>query len=521
MLLAGLSSGAWVIGFHENHDTKERQELTDTLESKLPLLNEAVTASIEQIRLRALSNAAHPSLPILHWGIYSLSQENFAKPISTAWNRAISLQGRDESFLKKAQAQWNRAELLSTGSTITVVRHEPLNRNEWLALAFRIPGDESRFTAAFVEPQTIFSALFKAREPGPNAVTRAYAITQDGNILLHTQPSYVATNFSDTGVFRVLSKTIWKDHHALGRIEARSIDQTLVIAAFAHIKHTPIALVLESQAPQGGLTLVTRRLLKPILLIMIALLLGGAAIRAVHEQRSSPKKAIAIAMPTPQILVPQMPLKRLRRAAPAPALVLWTSEARAEELAKAFEAASQIIDDPQKTADQLTRTVADISNGPTLFFAYHARIQAAVLESDAGFSPQENASFAMAFPIHKDALTLIVQSARERKLASLATYPPLSKVLLDRIGIAHFEAWALTTFARIDDPEKIPALLGILVILQAGVQSTEQRPSIVKTMRAASLAYERTSRPQNPALGTRATGTQAPPRGAQRLSPPV
>ena len=91
----------------------------------------------------------------------------------------------------------------------------------------------------------------------------------------------------------------------------------------------------------------------------------------------------------------------------------------------------------------------------------------------------------MTFPITSEVITRLQLADDRNEWLSLTEYPPLARAVMTRMGVAHFEAWPVC--GRKGGKS---CLLGVLVILQAGVDSDLHRDSIARMMRATGLTYE-------------------------------
>ncbi len=126
-------------------------------------------------------------------------------------------------------------------------------------------------------------------------------------------------------------------------------------------------------------------------------------------------------------------------------------------------------------AEKLTSTAGRICKSPTLYFSYQVQNKLATLTTIAGFKNAE-APRSMTFPIVPAVLDTILRTEAEGKQASLAEYSPLAKMIMSKMGIAHFEAWPVTGRGK---------LQGVLVILQPGTDSNLHRGALNRTIQIA------------------------------------
>ena len=154
-----------------------------------------------------------------------------------------------------------------------------------------------------------------------------------------------------------------------------------------------------------------------------------------------------------------------------------------------FEQEAIRLKDPKLIANRMAQVTSQLCQSPTLFFVFHEGIQAAILQADGGF-PKGESPAGMSFAVDQQVITRIQMADKQGEIASLADYPPLAKILLSRMGVAHFEAWAVTGYGHLGRQAGRPRLLGILVILQAGVDSATRQDSLSRMMRTTGLVYE-------------------------------
>jgi hypothetical protein len=147
----------------------------------------------------------------------------------------------------------------------------------------------------------------------------------------------------------------------------------------------------------------------------------------------------------------------------------------AEELVNRVKQATS-SNEIEKTIAQLT---SEMSESPTLFFRYNRRLQNLVLGTVAGQIQIGNPSLFQAY-IRKDIEEQIENFASEGKVASLANYGPVNKMILNQLNIAHFEAWAITSDSEVSGT---PKLVGVLVILNASFRSAQTRPILSRMLK--------------------------------------
>ncbi len=154
-----------------------------------------------------------------------------------------------------------------------------------------------------------------------------------------------------------------------------------------------------------------------------------------------------------------------------------------------FEAEAVRLKSPKQVAERLTETAAVLCKSPTLFFTYFEGNFSGVLQADAGF-PAGTQLPRLSFSIDPKVLNAISNPSQTGDNPSLSDYEPLSKLILSRFGIAHFDSWAVTGFGPLGRVAGKPRLLGVLVVLKAGTESANRREVLSRMMRCTGLVYE-------------------------------
>ena len=162
-----------------------------------------------------------------------------------------------------------------------------------------------------------------------------------------------------------------------------------------------------------------------------------------------------------------------------------------------FESESAKLRDPRQVATRLAQTASRLCSSPTLYFVHHENARVAVLQTTAGFESGEDPS-GMSFNLDAPIQHRILECEKKGQIASLSDYGPLTKLCLARFGTAHFEAWPVTGFAHLGRQAERPRLLGVLVVLHAGVESRTRQDSLFRMMRATGLIYENSILAQHP-----------------------
>jgi hypothetical protein len=130
---------------------------------------------------------------------------------------------------------------------------------------------------------------------------------------------------------------------------------------------------------------------------------------------------------------------------------------------------------------ELVQVSSEISESPVLYFRYHRRNQSLTLASVAGDVKIQNYSNMQAY-VRKDIELQVEQMADDGKVASISNYGPMSKLIISHLNVAHFEAWAVTSHPEVSSQSK---LVGVIVVLQAGMRSAQARPLLARILRDA------------------------------------
>jgi len=154
-----------------------------------------------------------------------------------------------------------------------------------------------------------------------------------------------------------------------------------------------------------------------------------------------------------------------------------------------FEKDALRLRDPRKIAARMVQEATRLTGSPTMFFGYEPRSRLAQLTVDAGLTAEE-APATLSFPIDESVFRHIVECEKRGELASLSEYPPLVQMIQARMGIGHFEAWAVAGYGPLGPRSGLPRLSGVFVLLQSGVDSYTRRDSLSKMIRATGLIYE-------------------------------
>jgi hypothetical protein len=128
---------------------------------------------------------------------------------------------------------------------------------------------------------------------------------------------------------------------------------------------------------------------------------------------------------------------------------------------------------------EMTRISSELTESPVLFLRYNRRNQNLNLASVAGEIRVPNYVQMQAY-VRKDIELQVEQLADGGKVASLTNYGPINKLIITHLNVAHFEAWGVTSSPDISGQAR---LVGVLVVLHAGMRSAQVRPTLAKILR--------------------------------------
>jgi hypothetical protein len=130
---------------------------------------------------------------------------------------------------------------------------------------------------------------------------------------------------------------------------------------------------------------------------------------------------------------------------------------------------------------ELAAVSSELTESPVLYFRYARQTQNLNLASVAGEVQIPNYALMQAY-IRKDIEQQVERLASEGRVASIANYGPISKLMIANLNTAHFEAWVVNSDAEISGQAR---MVGVLVILQAGFRSAQTRPVLANILKEA------------------------------------
>lgn len=465
--------------------------------------------ALETIRVRALSLRelrATPSGPILHWAelevrgdvIYSVKQAarnpKWKLPTTASGLEAVTF---EESFLKDALSFLNLQEIRREGAGVLEVREDRGRNPRFLGFAF-LAAPES-VVLALVDPMEAFPIFAASSSPSGGPFFRAYLMGPGGNVLAHSYSSVSNADFSSLPVYvSALRSALGSSapDQTSGVSVLQAIDKLSAITAWSRIGRMPLGLVVERVefAPETGTWTILAAALPVfgVLVILAAFVLGYGRLVA---SRKGGHVDIPLQTPVmnPALEIRAIPMgedvnnyveKYVEESGIRQELLasqrLLNKEREENVLIDRFEMEAARIADPRIISERMVSVAARICKSPVLWFNHQESTKLGILAADAGFQPGDVPG-SMTFPITAEVTSRMQEAESNGQQLSLTEYPPLSRAIMNRMGVAHFEAWPVSSRGR---------LLGVLVILQAGIDSDKHRDSLGRMMRTAGLIHE-------------------------------
>ena len=518
--------GAAVVVNYSDKQTQSNDAVhVEETQQQNALVTESISDALERLRSAAfeLQSSAHsvPSGLILHFAelevrgnlILSVkrSQSNpeWKQPTTATGLRAA---GFESTYLKQALSSLNLKSLRENGVGMIEVKEDQARNSKFLGLAFLNSASSASVALVLVDPMEAFP-IFK-NMAGSGSVYRTYLMGVAGNILAHSQTAYLNADFTELSIF----KEAMGSDSAHGVEHATAIDRLPTIASWSKLGTLPLGIVVErvDLVPTTGIFTKLKRVAFTALsgmVVLIFLLITGAKLIV----RGSRSQAVGVSLTdtgadtgakaTEQGAVRQVSassgieVKVVPRGHDIDKMIEQAQLHRElsanqrihkkgiEEklLFDRYETDARASRDAKQMSQRLAEVTSKVCKSPTLYFTYQEASRLGILSADHGF---ENGDVpeSMTFPITAEVSARLQQAESRNEILSLTEYPPLARAIMNRMGIAHFEAWPVT--GKQAGPNGVIRLQGVLVILQPGVDSDLHRESIARMMRATGHTYE-------------------------------
>lgn len=471
---AALGIGLW-LGFQQQAgqarriDEKRLQELRD----QAKFLTESVSARLAQVRAQTLLSLERKE--ILHDSILEIGRARKTPDGKLDWLFTAQRSGVTPVLVERGD--------LSPGA---------ISQPPHLILAYSLGAEIAAVRIDAAREFGVFDWIHANVDPTRK---RAYLIDPRGGVLVHSERAFNAGDFSRTDAYvqgvKPIFANLTSSPGSRTRTGAfRAIDQASVRAAVSKLPDLPLAVVVEEVS---DIDRVAQRAqwLKWIgqgtfALGALALLVFLASLATREKVIAFVSEAMPQAAPNPAPVIPRVSVEK-----PAPKSVRPPAPSADALLDQFSRLAPQVKDTPSLLA-LVTDTVARISKTQVLFFKFDESLKHLFLQFDAGFD-RSRAPAAMACPFTDQAIRDAFEISRSGELISVTGYPPLQRLLSERLGVSFYEAWGVTSSISIPAHAprvKIPRLLGVLVILHPNFEVATRRDSLFKILRTTSQTHE-------------------------------
>ena len=524
ILIAAVALGTTVgLRLHQLEEGAALQEDLTALSAQNGEMVEAFFTWVTALKAQSISLSAGLdayTIPILHWA--ELTDSGPALGIGKRLKAESVDVKTEEAWLKEVQAratQW-RGTRRESGFGILRFRADPAISREWLGFLFAQKG---RVYAVAVNPSAAFPFVkrFAARSAG--GTIRSYLIGNDGQVVTHSQESYAGVKFTAAPIFTQALEAVAQGKRSSGVGQFEAIDRLPVRAAYARVGSLPLIWVTERLEPRRSLLPTGWRGIAgegliglgalSLAVLGLAALNGRAAKAASSRPRATTLPSLDATVPVQAIsraqadamlagpIVTQVGDKRVTQLREPTSLndygfgetLLRQDLLASRETLRSIDEEKKILAEveevlfkttqPDQAVKEMTEGVARMTAGPTLFFQFQETLRMAQLKFDAGFAPGQ-APAEISFPLDAE--------GGEEMKTRLANHAPLARIILARLGIAHFEAWPVYRYSQLGRNMGKQKLHGVLVILQAGEAAYTRGDSIGRMIRSASLVYENT-----------------------------
>jgi hypothetical protein len=354
---------------------------------------------------------------------------------------------------------------------------------------------------------------------------KRYILDESGQILAHANSSEIGTRLDALAARLRAAGT-------QGRMEGKSWEGYPTTIRFERVSAWNAYYVLERAhiPPRSDLGLSPFRavLLAFGAILGLGLLAGGLRFRDEEEEREeeevpAPTPVVAtpfdsepeLALPPKDPIVTRPPIFDTPKFVPKPPrpAALPGSEIARFVMGRRERAESQAADrvlrenqalvsfdrevrslrgDRDAFEAKLVDSVCRATQSPALFFRYDQAQGIASLAAEAGHSGARGMLAAgtagLSFSIGSALVAEIHEEEKKGQKRGLWDHAPLSRLLLSRFGVSHFEAWPMIRARHWKDgPGR---LLGVLVVVQAGIDRRAHRDFLGTLVERASRHYD-------------------------------
>ncbi len=492
-----------------NKNFQRKEARNETLSNLLRTLRTTIDQELIQIQILAQSGEMPTNKSWAYWAKLGLGTKRIQTLKKSKKNPnvpEIKAKFFENFFLTALQKKILTRELIEKKKLFFLIPKyvgtSRKSRHDWHVFVFLDETDPT-FRSANVlalSPYWSMKTYQKNEAILKNGLIRAYLMHNTGKVLGHSQASYIGAKINNPKELKATSET-----ESITTLTLKSsIDQMPVMASIFRWNQWPLTMVVESLDPTKynnagvltraknhsgitGLLLIVFGLLTVILFFSFQKKFRLNTFKP-SQSPDSPSGTEATGIPV-SIVNNQMIIGAVQKDLTLPKITqskfnIPRQDDEAIRLVSQFELASQRFRDSRIIASSLTQTISQLCESPVLFFRFNSKINLAFLETDAGLKSKDSID-EFSFPLHKGAIQRIFDCTKRGKLASLAQYEPLSKPIMEQLGIACFEAWAIP---RMNLKQEIE-LLGIVVILHSGVLSSTRRDLLVRMMRSMAIYH--------------------------------
>ena len=500
--------GAAVVMNYSDKQTQSSDAVhVEETQQQSALVSESISDALERVRSSALElqSSSHlmPSGVVLHFaeleirgGLILSVKRSLSNPAWKQPTTSTGLQstGFEASYLKQALTSLRLKSLRENGVEMIEVKDDQARNPKFIGLAYLNSAVPGSVALVLVDPMQAFP-VFK-NMAGTGSVYRTYLMGSAGNILAHSQTAYLNADFTDLAIFKesIGSEAV----RGVGHVTA--IDRLPTIASWSKLGTLPLEVVVErvNLIPGTGILGRLKRVawiaLSGIFLLTFMMISAAKLILRGSPEKSQPiQSSVREVQASAGIEVKVVPLghdidkmivqAQLHRELAANQRI-HKKGIEQNTLFDRYETDARASRDSKQMSQRLTEVTSKVCKSPTLYFTYQEASHLGILSADHGFE-NGDAPESMTFPITAEVISRLQQAESRNEILSLTEYPPLARAIMNRMGIAHFEAWPVT-----GKQAGANCLQGVLVILQPGVDSDLHRESIARMMRATGHTYE-------------------------------
>tara|TARA_Y100000590_G_scaffold393717_2_gene472226 strand:- start:2473 stop:4125 length:1653 start_codon:yes stop_codon:yes gene_type:complete len=506
-----------VIGFQGELQKKEAAffKTQEKLNQKTNLVLQTLENKISRVRNSAMETVADLERPIqsseiVHLVAFETSGKNVIRVLQNKKNSQFYEENNQASAHRTfvTLKNWMQSKHFKPHGPKTQWLEIPQTDSQGptfgLVIQSKIQNTDSHAVVlALLKPQFFDSTM--------KAISRAYLVSGSGKLIHHFQKNLIGRSLVNSPFFKDQLSSLFGGIETSGSSDLISFDQKKVLAGFSQVMGLPLVLVVEASYPKVPSAPTDTWI--PIGLMSFGAFLFLFSVIGIFKKRKRKKielkeepkeeenknKEENIALTpeiTPAMEVPGFAKQSSGYGKDDFSGILNANTPSVGMIVSQFQSMATRIRDPHLIFNMLCESTAQLCESPALYFSFEEKSGEAGLTTDSGFEAHESPTY-LNFSIDSKTQEEILNLAQKGRVASLAHYGPLANLLLKKLGVAHFEAWSLTSYL---DPRKNqitrPRLLGILVVVQAGLQSSASRDALMSMMRTTGIVFEQNNQTQ-------------------------